>query len=191
MNIYIGLLQQDGIVRYVTTFEGNNQRLPSILKTFYPNESRTAALIDLGNLCFVGPTPYGKSNRYTDKVHCRAHIRDEREKKGKHQPRYADTETAFAELDGYKFLFRNGKWWHAEKDRFTAGLPHDFENKKLSSLFGLELTILNSDGKICHHTNPHTESWKELEQRAANDNATYFLFRNNRLVATINHPLNR
>lgn len=191
MSTYIGILQQDGVIRYVMTYEQSNRRLPAILKTFYPNESRVTALIELGNLYTVGPTPYGKSENFWDKLHCRAHIRDEREKKGKHQSRYAGSVKAFGELDGFKLLFKEGKWWYAEGAEFTSELPPYIEDKRQSSLTGLEISVLNKDGSISHFREHDVMSWKELEEKAMKNEDAYFIFRNNKLVATINHPLNR
>lgn len=191
MSTYIGILQQDGVIRYVMTSEQDNRRLPAILKTFYPNETRTTALIELGNLYFVGPTPYGKSEDFWDKMHCRAHIRDDREKKGKHQSRYAGSIKAYSELEGFKFLFKEGKWWYAEGKEFTSELPTCMEDKKQSSMVGLEISSISKDGGISHFREHEADSWKELEAKALKNGETYFIFRNNKLVATINHPLNR
>lgn len=191
MSTYIGILQQDGVIRYVMTSEQDNRRLPAILKTFYPNETRTTALIELGNLYFVGPTPYGKSEHFWDKMHCRAHIRDDREKKGKHQSRYAGSIKAYSELEGFKFLFKEDKWWFAEGEEFTSELPTCMEDKKQSSMVGLEISSISKDGGISHFREHEADSWKELEAKALKNEETYFIFRNNKLVATINHPLNR
>lgn len=190
MSIYIGILHQDGVVRYVTTFT-HLRRLPAILKTFYPNEARVTALMELGNLYQVGPTPYGKSKDYWDTVHCIAYIRDMREKKGKHQSRYVGSEKEFGELEGLKMLFKDGKWWYAQENVFTAELPLYIEDKERKGLFGLEISTLNKDGKISHNTKSENETWKHLEEDARKNEVAYFLFRNNKLVATINHPLNR
>ena len=191
MSTYIGILQQDGVIRYVMTYEQSNRCLPAILKTFYPKESRATALIELGNLYNVGPTPYGKSENFWDKVHCRAHIRDEREKKGKHQSRYAGSIKAFGELEGFKLLFMEGRWWYAEGVEFTSELPPYIEDRKRSSLAGLEISVLCKDGSISHFREQDADSWQELEAKAQKDKSAYFIFRNNKLVATINHPLNR
>ena len=147
--------------------------------------------MNLGTLYTVGPTPYGKSESFLDKIHCRALIRDEGEKKGKHQSRYAGSIKVFGELDGFKMLFKDGKWWYAEDTEFTSDLPLRIEDRKRSGFEGLDISVLGKDGTISHFREHDAKNWTELEAKALKDESVYFIFRNNKLVATINHPLNR
>lgn len=49
MTIYLGQIENDGTVRYVSTSDYNNDRITSTLRNFYPTQSRVMALIELGN----------------------------------------------------------------------------------------------------------------------------------------------
>lgn len=113
--IIIAQQQPDGVIRYVSVPKFYNYDLPHILRNFYPKESRVSALIDLGNLVTLRPTPFGKPRDYYDKVYCRARIRDDKEKKGRHQPRYADSEEDLLKLETEGFLFKEGQWHHSRQ----------------------------------------------------------------------------
>ena len=65
--IIIAQQQPDGVIRYVSVPKFYNYDLPHILRNFYPKESRVSALIDLGNLVTLRPTPFGKPRDYTTK----------------------------------------------------------------------------------------------------------------------------
>ena len=79
-NAIIGKLQADGTVRSVYLHhDGYFSHAGRILRTFYRTEKRIDALLVLGNLSGLGPSPYGKdasTSQALDKLHCRAYIRD-------------------------------------------------------------------------------------------------------------------
>lgn len=82
MNLYIGKIQNDSVVKYIALpYREQYQDVPRILKTFYPTGTRVDALLNLGNLVNLQPSPYNKWKGGVDKVHCRAEIRDDGEKK--------------------------------------------------------------------------------------------------------------
>lgn len=82
MNLYIGKLQNDGVVRYIAVpYEEQYNDVPRILGTFYSTDARVEALINLGNLVTLQPSPYKKWKGQSDTVNCRAEIRDDGEKK--------------------------------------------------------------------------------------------------------------
>ncbi len=189
MDIYIGQQFADGVIRYITVPFFNNPNLTSILRTFYRKEPRVSALIELGNLVTLRPTPYGKSEGYDDKVRCRAEIRDNKEKKGKHLPRYVDTVEEYAKLDGHLFLFKDNCWHFSTKDGFTKGLPDELLPMKPNNLDGLELYTLNKEGEIHRFYGNTIKTWRELFENAISEAKPYFVFRKEILIATINHPL--
>ena len=60
-NAIIGKLQADGTVRSVYLHhDGYFSHAGRILRTFYRTEKRIDALLALGNLSGLGPSPYGK-----------------------------------------------------------------------------------------------------------------------------------
>lgn len=189
--VIIAQQQPDGVIRYVSVPKFHNYDLPHILRNFYPKESRVSALIDLGNLVTLRPTPFGKPHDYYDKVYCRARIRDDKEKKGRHQPRYADSEEALMEPGTEGFLFKEGQWHHFKAGTLSASLPESLDEPRTDRMSSLEITRMSADGQL--HTIPKCEvpSWGTLVSKAKEDNEPYFVFRDNRLVTTINHPLNR
>lgn len=189
--VIIAQQQPDGVIRYVSVPKFHNYDLPHILRNFYPKESRVSALIDLGNLVTLRPTPFGTPRDYYDKVYCRARIRDDKEKKGRHQPRYADSEEALMELETEGFLFKEGQWHHFKAGILSASLPESLDEPQTDRMSSLEITRMSADGQL--HTIPKCEipSWGTLVSKAKEDNEPYFVFRDNRLVTTINHPLNR
>ena len=79
-NAIIGKLQADGTVRSVYLHhDGYFSHAGRILRTFYRTEKRIDALLALGNLSGLGPSPYSKdasTPQALDKLHCRAYIRD-------------------------------------------------------------------------------------------------------------------
>lgn len=105
MNLYIGKLQNDGVVKYIAVpYEEQYNDVPRILGTFYSTDARVEALINLGNLVTLQPSPYKKWKGQSDTVNCRAEIRDDGEKKGKHLPQFADTIEDYANLNAWLFF---------------------------------------------------------------------------------------
>lgn len=189
--VIIAQQQPDGVIRYVSVPKFYNYDLPHILRNFYPTAARVSALIDLGNLVTLRPTPFGKPRDYHDKVYCRARIRDDKEKKGRHQPRYADSQEALLKLETEGFLFKEGRWHHFRSGTLSASLPESLDTPRTDCMSGLEVTRMSADGQL--HTIPESEipNWGTLVSKAKEDNEPYFVFRDKRLVTTINHPLNR
>lgn len=190
MTIYLGQQQSDGAIRYVTTSEYNNSRITLILRNFYSTESRVAALIELGNLVMVRPTPYGKSDGYGDKVHCYAEIRDDKKGKGSRLPKYG-SEAEFLKLEGHLFLYKDGEWHFRYADGLSASLPEElpiFSNKPLE---GLEFYYLDEKGEISYMYGRDFKCWNDIVAKSDEKQSPTFVFRNNKLIKTINHPLNQ
>lgn len=190
MNIYLGQQQADGAIRYVSTSEYNNSRITSILRNFYSKESRVSALIDLGNLVMVKPTPYGKSNGYGDKIHCYAEIRDDKKGKGSRLPRYG-SEAEFLKLEGHLLLYKEGKWHYRYADGFSASLPDHLPAISNKPLEGLEFFYLDEKGEISYFYGRDFKGWNDIVAKSDKDKTPIFIFRSNKLITTINHPLNQ
>ena len=193
MNIYLGQQQEDGVIRYITSpAECNATRnFAFMLKTFYSKVERVTALIDLGNLYQIGQTPYGKHKDYFDKVHCGSEIRDEKKGKGPRLPKYADSETEYAKLDGHLLLFKEGHWYYFDKGQWSADLPFHLSSKKEKPLEGLEVFKLNPQNNIQREYSHSAPDWASLKAKSAEEHVPYFVFRGDKLVTTINHPLNK
>ena len=80
MSIQIGKLLPDGSVRHIKALhETLSKDLVRKLRVFYPNDRRVDALLSLGDIQKLGPSPYGKWTGTGDTVHCFSKIRDGRE----------------------------------------------------------------------------------------------------------------
>ena len=61
MSIQIGKLLPDGSVRHIKALhETLSKDLVRKLRVFYPNDRRVDALLSLGDIQKLGPSPYGK-----------------------------------------------------------------------------------------------------------------------------------
>lgn len=191
MNLYIGKIQNDGVVKYIALpYREQYRDVPRILKTFYPTDTRVDALLNLGNLVNLQPSPYNKWNGGVDKVHCRAEIRDDGEKKGKHLPQFADTPDDYARLDAFLFLFRNGRWHFKTPNGFEdlATAAATFQDTQ-DSFKGINLYELSEKGEMSPVATSRFSGWKDIQVKAVTGNKAYYAFRGEKLITTINHPL--
>jgi hypothetical protein len=191
MNLYIGKIQNDGVVKYIALpYREQYQDVSRILKTFYPTDARVDALLNLGNLVNLQPSPYNKWKGGVDKVHCRAEIRDDGEKKGKHLPQFADTLEDYARLNAFLFLFQNGRWHFRTpkgfEDLATAAVI--FQNPQ-DDFIGINFYELSEKGEMNPVATSRFFGWKDIQVKAVTDNKTYYAFRGDKLITTINHPL--
>ena len=189
MELHIGIEQVDGSVQYITIL--NRSGVIPILKNFYCKESIVAALLALGDIVALRPTPYGKYRGFGDVIHCRAEIRDDKAKKGKHLAKYADTIEIYSKIDGFNLIYSDGIWRY-----FRGTTPTEVDFTEIPStpkdcLKDLTIHELNISGSLSNVHNNRCISWCELQNQAITNNKTYYLFRNNKLAATINHPLNQ
>lgn len=192
MNLYIGKLQNDGVVKYIALpYPDQHPYVPHILKTFYSTEKRVDALLELGNLVTLQPSPYKKWGGCDDKINCRAEIRDDGEKKGKHLPQFADTLDDYnTKLDAHLFLFKEGRWhlntpdgW---EDLATATVT---SHGRQDAFRDITLCELSEKGDMCTIDTTQFSGWRDMHDKASAGNKTYFAFRGNKLITTINHPL--
>lgn len=191
MNLYIGKIQNDGVVKYIALpYREQYQDVSRRLKTFYPTDARVDALLNLGNLVNLQPSPYNKWKGGVDKVHCRAEIRDDGEKKGKHLPQFADTLDDYARLNAFLFLFQEGRWHFKTQNGFedlaTATIAF---SEKQDAFKGINLYELSEKGEMNPLATSRFSGWKDMQAQAVTDNKTYYAFRGDKLITTINHPL--
>ena len=192
MNLYIGKLQEDGVVKYIALpYPDQHPCVPHILKTFYSIPTRVNALLNLGNLVTLQPSPYKKWKGYEDKVNCRAEIRDDNEKKGKHLPQFVDTLEEYAKLKAYLFLFIEGRWYFKTPDGFEDLTTATIASPDNQSAFkGINFYELSEKGEMNAVASSQFSGWKDMRNKAVAANKTYYAFRNDKLITTINHPLN-
>lgn len=125
MNLYIGKLQNDGVVRYIAVpYEEQYNDVPRILGTFYSTDARVEALINLGNLVTLQPSPYKKWKGQSDTVNCRAEIRDDGREKRKasaaicrHHRRLCQSQCLAFSLYGRSLALQNLKRFPASFSR--------------------------------------------------------------------------
>lgn len=199
-NAIIGKLQADGTVRSVYLHhDGYFSYAGRILRTFYRTEKRIDALLALGNLSGLGPSPYGKDAsipQALDKLHCRAYIRDfghkEKEEKAEIFP---DKEQFFA--DGQiAYLYDNGRWYHAcggQVTDITSPLVTHLEEEygPYPNLKDVEVYTLKGGDYPLESTARNAGTWQELDALAAQEQKTLYVFRrkDNRLIKIVRPPI--
>lgn len=199
-NAIIGKLQADGTVRSVYLHhDGYFSHAGRILRTFYRTEKRIDALLALGNLSGLGPSPYGKdasTPQALDKLHCRAYIRDyghkEKEEKAEIFP---DKEQFFA--DGQiAYLYDNGHWYHACGGRvtdITSPLVTRLEEESgpYPNLKDVEVYVLKGGDYPLESTGRNAGTWQELDALAAQEQKALYVFRrkDNRLIKIVRPPV--
>ncbi len=187
---------EDNEVKYIIVSSYESETFIPLLTTFYPNEKRVTALMKLGSLQSLGPSPYGECTlgRF-DPVHCAANIRDYQMSRGSNIAKIKEISKVM-EKEGHIFLFRDGKWHYFNKDKkyfrgndFTAELPTTIPQPRANPLEGLEYRTLDSNSITSIYGSSFKE-WSELENLSVESGKPIFVFRGNKLVTTINHPIN-
>lgn len=116
MSIQIGKLLPDGSVRHIKALhETLSKNLVRKFRVFYPNDKRVDALLSLGDIQKLGPSPYGKWTGTGDAVHCFSKIRDGRETPRQSAPRIADNADIFGRMEDTCLLFDGGRWHVMDK----------------------------------------------------------------------------
>ncbi len=191
MNLLIGIKQPDHIryisVEYVPEFN----KLISILRTFYKTRERVEALIELGNLNYLGLSPYKKSRGDSDPVNCEAKIRDKKLSPGKHGSCTAKDEKDFVKKSGHNtsgccFLYEDNGWYilvGGHKESIQTIDKSVLEKGRLME--GLEVLKYNSDSEYNRLSTEEFHSWNEVRQSADETGITYYIFRSGKLLAVI------
>ena len=181
MSIQIGKLLANGTVRHIkVTNEELSERFIRVLKRFYPNEERVDALIALGDIHRLGPSPYGKWIDCRDETHCFGAIRDGR-RDNTHLPRTADSVEVFRSFADDCFLFAEGKWYYLATEEQKPLEEYDFKPNKNTIC---NLTIFrNRQASLCPA--PRMNSWQEIEEYAERGGEILYIFRGRRLVRII------
>ncbi|MDR1716454.1 MAG: hypothetical protein LBS20_11485 [Prevotella sp.] len=193
MSILIGIKQAEYIryisVEYIPAFS----QIVSTLKTFYKTSERVKALIELGNLNWLGKSPCNKCKGDNDMINCEAKIRDKKLSPGKHGSCIAKDEKEFVKkLERNPreinccFLYEDGQWYilvggHKE----SIHTIDETVLKKGRLMEGLE--VCKYDPNSEHYKLPKEDfnSWNEVKQKAEETNTTYYIFRGDKLLTII------
>lgn len=199
-NAIIGKLQANGTVRSIYLhYDGYFSYAGRILRTFYRTEKRIDALLALGNLSRLGPSPYGKdasTPQELDKVRCRAYIRDcGRKEKAEKAEIYPDKETFFADNE-IVYLYDNGHWYHACCGRvtdITSPLVTHLKEEygPYPNLKDAEAYILKGGDYPLERMARNASTWQELDALAEQEQKTLYVFRrkDNRLIKIVRPPI--
>lgn len=195
MSLLIGIKQPEYIryisVEYIPAFN----LITSTLKTFYKTQDRVETLIQLGNLNWLGKTPYKKSKGDDDMINCEAKIRDKKLSPGKHGSCIAKDEKDFVKKlernpRGINccFLYDDNQWYilvGGHKENIQTIDESVLEKDRLME--GLEVYIYDPKSDYSKLSKEEFYSWDEVKQSAEETGTTYFIFRNGKLL-TIIHP---
>jgi hypothetical protein len=192
MKVRIGKLLPDGNVRYINLLnEEEPEATAFTLKNFYSVEKRLDVLLDLGNLNRLNPSPYGKYRWYGDKVHCYAAIRDDGTSKRKNEAILSESRDVFAKAAELCYLFENGNWTMLFGKRSeNIDFAQVLNVIKWKPFLHLEIYEFEKDNRFAKNHIAFAD-WKELKEYAERENKPVYVFRNNRLITTINHPLTK
>lgn len=183
MSIQIGKLLPDGSVRHIkATRESLSKDVVRKLRLFYSNDKRVDALLSLGDIHVLGPSPYAKWTGSGDTVHCFSKIRDGREAPQQFAARLADNADIFSCMEDTCLLFDNGKWY------VVAGN----ERRELPASVGDTPT---HDGmrSISVYVNNHADfkkietpkHWQGLQELAERESRILYVYRGCRLVRIV------
>lgn len=193
MSLLIGKKTSSGI-RYISvecamTFS----TIVHTLKTFYKTTERVDALINLGNLNYLGKTPFKKCKGEEDLINCEAKIRDKKLSEGKHGTSIVKDEAEFLKklernCRGLNccFLFEEDKWYV-----LVGGHKQQIESidesvlDKGKRMEGLEVYTYKPDDSYNKLNSVEFYSWDQVKQSANTNNTTYYIFRGEKFLTII------
>lgn len=182
MSIQIGKLLPDGSVRHIKALhETLSKDLARKLRVFYPNDRRVDALLSLGDIHVLGPSPYGKWTGAGDAVHCFSKLRDGRETPRQSAPRIADNTDIFSRMEDTCLLFDNGRW-HVMDKAGHRELPLPVEDTPSHDSMKPITVYVNNRARLEKIETPH---WQELQELAERESRILYVYRGCRLVRTV------
>lgn len=183
MSIQIGKLLPDGSVRHIKALhETLSKDLVRKLRVFYPNDRRVDALLSLGDIQKLGPSPYGKWTGTGDTVHCFSKIRDGRETPRQSASRIADNADIFGRMEDTCLLFDNGRWHvmdkgeYCEQPLFVEDTPSHDSMKPIT-------VYVNNHVRLEKINTP--QHWQGLEELAERESRILYVYRGCRLVRIV------
>ena len=187
MKVKVGKVLPDGRIRHIEVFyEGESEATIFTLKNFYVTDKRIDALLDLGNVHRLHPSPYGRWQGHEDKVHCDAAIRDNGDSKKQNESRISANKEEFVMLTELCYLYENGKWTVHIGKRYSESIDFHalLDIIKWHPFSGLEVYEFNKENTF---SQTYFSDWNDM----LNESKSLYVFRGNRLVKTINHPLQK
>lgn len=193
MSLLIGKKTTSGI-RYISVeYAMDFTAVVHTLKNFYKTVEKVDALIELGNLNYLGKTPYKKCKGEEDLINCDAKIRDRKLSPGKHGTSIARDEAEFLKklernCRGLNccFLFDQGKW-HVLVGGHKEGLESVDESvlDKSKRMEGLDVFNYKPDDSYNKLKPVDFYSWNDVQQSADTSNTAYYIFRGERLLTIL------
>lgn len=193
--LFIGI-KEEKYIRYISVeyCDSDFEKIVARLRNFYKTSQKVKALIELGNLEWLGPSPY-KKYKGDDYISCQAKIRDKSLSAGKHGSSIADTQEAFArQIENNKFgrfhccfLFEDEQWYLLV-GTYKGHIDTIDESmlKKEQLMAGLEVYKYNPDSNYQKLESVKFRAWSQVQDQSNKDNRTYYIFRNNKLISVIN-----
>nr|DAE30226.1 MAG TPA: hypothetical protein [virus sp. ct5rm7] len=183
MSIQIGKLLPDGRVRHIKALhETLSHDLTRKLRLFYPNDKRVDALLSLGDILVLGPSPYGRWTGHGDAVHCHSRIRDNREAPQQFSARLADNTDIFSRMADSCLLFNNGKWYVVNGNELKE-LPASVGDVPSHDSMRQISVYVNKQARLENIKTP--EYWQELEELAERESRILYVYRDRRLVRIV------
>lgn len=183
MSIQIGKLLPDGSVRHIKALhETLSKDLVRKLRVFYPNDRRVDALLSLGDIQVLGPSPYGKWTGAGDVVHCFSKIRDGRETLRQSVSRIADNTDIFSRMEDTCLLFDGGRW-HVMDKGVRRKLPLSVEDMSSHDSMKQITVYVNNRGRLEKIETP--EHWQRLEELAERESRILYVYRGSHLVRIV------
>lgn len=190
--VRIGKLLPDGTVRHIKLERTKGHDVTSsVLKNFYSTVERIDALLELGDLVYLGASPKGNWKGKGDDVNCCALIRDCGEKLKFCRSQLAIDRENFSNQEELSYLFDNGAWHGMNNGRKEILSPFC-----LSGLFkekpSLEKLHVYGNKKSEYHALPsrNFSTWEEMLEAANEEKQSFFVFRKDKLICIVN-PVNR
>ena len=179
----IGKLLPDGSVRHIKALhETLSKDLARRLRVFYANDRRVDALLSLGDIHKLGPSPYGKWTGAGDVVHCFSKIRDGREALQQSASRIADNTDIFSRMEDTCLLFENGRW-HVMDKAGHRELPLLVEDAPSHDSMKPITVYVNNRGRLEKIETP--EHWLGLEELAERESRILYVYRSCHLVRIV------
>lgn len=194
----IGKLLPDGRVKHITlSYDGYFSHAGHILKTFYRTEKRVDALLELGDLQSIMPSPYGRfsGDIRADRIHCRAYIRDFNLPVKERKAQTEKSEEEFLRC-GLSYLYKDGCWYFSDDGRKPMNISdisfscYEEEYTPYSNLpDNIKIYSVSPEGNMYPVKNDKC-FWEEVQGLADECRTTLYVFScKNKLIKTI-HPQN-
>jgi hypothetical protein len=194
MSILIGIKGADSI-RYISTdYPQQFEKVVHTLKNFYKSPEKVKTLIDLGNLDWLGPSPYKKSKGDSDTINCESRIRDKKLSAGKHGWKTARDDKEFvSQLERNPgrnlnccFLFEDNKWLILIGDHKESINTIDETVLKKSQLMdGLKVYVYDPGNQYNRLAEKSFYSWNEVQQSVDEEQIPHYIFRGEKFLTTI------